>query len=61
VRLGRIDDERLLVEEAEIADKGGAWPLAVPFLVEADWGRIEEDFDELAEEWVVVLIRQLGQ
>lgn len=55
VRLGRVDDERLLVEEAEVADKGGPRPLAVPFLVEADGGRVQKDFEKLAEEGVVVL------
>lgn len=61
VCLGCVDDECLLVEEAEIAHKMGPRPLAVPFLVEANGGRIKKDFEELAEEGVVVLSCQLGR
>lgn len=61
VRLGRVDDERLLVKEAEVADKRRPRPLAVPFLVEADGGRVKKDFEELAEEGMIVLSCQLGR
>lgn len=55
VGLGRVDEQRLLVGEGEVADEGGGGVGVAPGDLELVGGGGAEEVDELAEEGVVVL------